>query len=156
MALTEGTNQAGAKRATIFYSRPQIKSPTGEVRKIWGGLVPWGQTWRLGANSATLLISQSPLQFGDVTIPAGTPVTLYMLPVENGPSKLIINKQLGQTGDQYDEKQDLGRINLKKDALTQPVDRLILAMQMNQGGGEGTLKIAWENTQFSVPFTVKK
>jgi hypothetical protein len=156
MALVEGTNQAGATRATIFYSRPAIKSPTGEVRKIWGGLVPWGQTWRLGANAATLLISQSTLQFGDVTIPAVTPVTLYMLPVENGPSKLIINKQIGQTGDQYDEKQDLGRVDLKKDALTQPVDRLILALQMNQGGGSGTLKIAWENTQFSVPFTVKK
>jgi len=83
-------------------------------------------------------------------------VTLYMLPVENGPSKLIINKQLGQTGDQYDEKLDLGRVDLKKDALTQPVDRLILALQMNPGGGGGTLKIAWENTQFSVPFNVKK
>src|SRR5262245_9966126 len=75
--LTEGTNQQpDAKRATIFYSRPQIKSPTGEVRKIWGGLVPWGTTWRLGANQATLLISQPTLQFGNVTIPAGTPVTL--------------------------------------------------------------------------------
>ena len=148
--------EPGAKRTTIYYSRPAIKSPSGEVRKIWGGLVPWGAPWRLGANQATLLISQSTLQFGDVTIPAGTPVTLYMLPVENGASKLIINKQVGQSGAEYDAKQDLGRVDLKKDALTQTVDRLILALQMNEGGGGGTFKIAWEDTQFSLPFTVKK
>jgi hypothetical protein len=156
--FVEGTYpQPDAKRATIYYSRPSVKNPAnGEVRKVWGELVPWGKVWRLGANQATLLISQSPLQFGDVVIPANTAVTLYMLPVENGPSKLIINKQIGQSGVDYDEKQDLGRVDLKKDDLTAPVERLIIAMQVNQGGGAGTLKIAWENSQFSVPFTVKK
>jgi hypothetical protein len=145
---------------TIFsegtYPQP-VKSPTnGEVRKIWGGLVPWDKVWRLGANQATLLISQSTLQFGDITIPADTAVTLYMLPSENGTSKLIINKQIGQSGVDYDEKQDLGRVDLKRDELTQTVDRLILAMPMNKGGGGGTLQIAWEKTMFSIPFTVKK
>lgn len=155
--FTEGAYpQPDAKRTTIYYCRPAIKAPTGQVRKIWGGLVPWDKLWRLGANQATLLISQSTLQFGDVTIPAGTPVTLYMLPVEKGASKLIINKQVGQAGDQYDDKQDLGRVELKKETLTQTVDRLILALEMNDEGGGGTLKIAWEDTQFSVPFTVKK
>jgi hypothetical protein len=155
--FSEGTYpQPDVKRATVYYSRPAIKSPTGEVRKIWGGLVPWDKVWRLGANQATLLISQSTLQFGDVTIPAGTPVTLYMLPSENGDSKLIINKQIGQSGVDYDEKQDLGRVNLKKDSLTEPVDRLIIAMPMNEGGGGGTFKIDWDDTQYSVPFTVVK
>lgn len=148
--------QPDAKRTTIYYSRPAIKSAAGEVRKIWGGLVPWGTVWRLGANQAVLLVSQSTLQFGSITIPAGTAVTMYMLPVENGASKLIISKQIGQAGADYDEKQDLGRIDLKKDQLTETVDRLILALEMNQAGGGGTFKIAWENTQFSVPFTVKK
>ena len=154
--FTEGKYpEPDAKRTTVYYSRPAIKSPTGEVRKIWGGLVPWDKPWRLGANQATLLISQSTLQFGGVTIPAGMPVTLYMLPVENGASKLIINKQVGQSGTEYDEKKDMGRVDLKKEALAQTVDRLILALQMNEGGG-GALKIAWEDTQFSVPFAVKK
>jgi hypothetical protein len=155
--FTEGTYpQPDAKRTTIYYSRPGIKGPNGEVRKIWGGLVPWDRPWRLGANQATLLISQSTLQFGDVTIPANTPVTLYMLPAEKGISKLIINKQIGQSGVDYDEKQDLGRVDMKKEDLTETVDRLIIAMQMNQGGGGGVLRVAWEKTQFSIPFTVKK
>ncbi len=156
--FTEGTYpQPDVRRTTIYYSRPGIKNPTtGEVRKIFGGLVPWDKPWRIGANQATLLISQSTLQFGDITIPANTPVTLYMLPVEKGVSKLIINKQIGQSGIDYDEKQDIGRVDLKKDDLTQTVDRLIIAMEMKAGGGGGTLKIAWENTQFSIAFVVKK
>ena len=89
--------------------------------------------------------------FSDATV-----VTLYMLPSENGTSKLIINKQIGQSGVDYDEKQDIGRVDLKRDELTQTVDRLILAMPMNKGGGGGTLQIAWEKTMFSIPFSVKK
>jgi hypothetical protein len=44
---------------------------------------------------------------------------------------------------------------MKKDTLTQTVDRLIIAMQMTPGGG-GVLKVAWEDTQYSIPFVVKK
>jgi hypothetical protein len=156
--FTEGTYpQPDARRTTIYYSRPSVKAPaTGEVRKIWGGLVPWDKVWRLGANQATLLVSQSTLQFGDVVVPAGTAVSLYMLPSENGTSQLIINKQIGQSGLDYDEKLDLGRADLKREALTQPVERLVLAMQMTPNSNRGTLRIAWESTQFSAPFTVVK
>ena len=159
--FTEGTYpQPDVRRTTIYFSRPGLKNATtGEqVRKIFGGLVPWDKprAHRWAANQATLLISQSTLQFGNITIPANTPVTLYMLPVEKGTSKLIINKQIGQSGIDYDEKQDLGRTDLKKDDLTQTVDRLILAMQMNPNSNTGTLKIAWETTQYSIPFTVVK
>ena len=41
-------------RVTITYGRPYTKDPkTGEPRKIWGGLVPYGQPWRMGADEAT-------------------------------------------------------------------------------------------------------
>ncbi len=43
-------------RVTIVYGRPYTKDPkSGEVRKIWGGLVPYGKIWRTGADEATLL-----------------------------------------------------------------------------------------------------
>ncbi len=49
-------------RVTIVYGRPYTKNPrSGEVRKIWGGLVPYGKVWRTGADEATLLITQKPL-----------------------------------------------------------------------------------------------
>jgi hypothetical protein len=142
-------------RVTLVYGRPFTKNPrNGEARKIWGGLVPFGKVWRTGADEATLLITQKPLVMGGTTLPAGA-YTLFTLPEESGAAKLIINKQLGQWGLQYDEKQDLARVELKKDATASPVEQFTMAIEKNPAGG-GVLKMMWENTQFSVPFTVQK
>lgn len=142
-------------RVTVYYSRPNMtKAGTQEVRKIWGALVPYGKVWRTGANEATLLVIQKPIAFGETTVPAGA-YTLWTLPQEDGSAKLIINKQIGQWGTQYDEKQDLARIDLKKEALEKPVEQFTMAIEKNPSGG-GLLKLIWENTQFSAPFTVQK
>jgi hypothetical protein len=142
-------------RVTVVYGRPYTKdAKTGEARDIWGGLVPYGKVWRTGADEATLLITQKPVSFGDTTIPAGA-YTLYMLPQDDGTAKLIVNKQLGQWGTQYDEKQDLARIDLKKDLTDKTADQLTVAVAKNPAGG-GVLKIIWANTQFSATFTVQK
>ena len=139
----------------IVYSRPYSKDPkTGEIRKIWGKLVPYGKVWRTGANEATLLTTAQPVVLGGTEVPAGT-YSLYTLPAEDGTAKLIINKQTGQWGTQYDQKQDLARIDLKKDALDKTVDQFTMAIEPNPAGG-GMLKMTWENTGFSVPFPVKK
>lgn len=142
-------------RVTVYYARPSIKNPRGgEDRKIWGGLVPYGRVWRLGANEATLLTTQKPLVFGETTVPAGA-YTLFLLPQEDGSAKLIINKQIGQWGVQYDEKQDLARIDLKKETLEKPVEQFTMSIERNPAGG-GLLKVSWENAQFSTPFAVQK
>ena len=142
-------------RVTVIYGRPYTKDPhSGEARKIWGGLVPYGKVWRTGADEATTLITQKPLVFETLTIPAGA-YTLYTLPLEDGKAKLIINKQLGQWGMQYEENQDLARIFMKKEALEKPLDQLEIAVSKNPSGG-GVLKIMWEDTQFSAAFTVQK
>jgi hypothetical protein len=148
-------------RVTIVYGRPYTKSPeTGEVRKIWGGLVPYGQVWRTGADEATLLLTQKPIELGGVTIPPGA-YTLWTLPSETK-TLLIVNKQIGQWGMNsknpkavYDEALDLARIELKKDALEQPVDQFTMSLEDGPSGG-GVLKLAWEKTQYSVAYKVKK
>jgi hypothetical protein len=145
-------------RVTVVYGRPYTKNPrSGEVRKIWGGLVPYGKVWRTGADEATLLVTQKPLMIGATEIPAGA-YTLWTLPQEDGTAKLIINKQIGQWGvgpGSYDEKQDLARVDLNKESLDKPVDQFTMAVEKGSSGG-GVLKMSWENTQFSVPFTVRK
>jgi len=141
-------------RVTLVYGRPYTKDPhTGEMRKIWGGLVPYGKVWRTGADEATLLITQKPIIIAGTTIPAGA-YSVFTLPEEDGSAKLIINKQIGQWGigpGSYDEKQDLARVDLKKETLEKPVDQFTMAVTRN-----GELKMMWENTQYSVPFTVEK
>lgn len=142
-------------RVTITYGRPFTNDPkTGAPRKIWGGLVPWDKADRLGADEATLFITQQPIVIGETTIPAGA-YTLYLVPSENGPTKLAFSTNLGKWGVPVDEGHDLARVELKKEPLEKPVNQLTLAVENNPAGG-GTLKIMWESTQFSVPFVVKK
>ena len=144
----------GGSRVTIVYGRPYSKDPkTGEPRKIWGELVKWDVPYRLGADEATLLLTQNPLKIGETTIPAGA-YTLYMVPSENGPSKLAFSTNLGKWGIPVDEKHDLARVDLKKNPLDKPVDQLTIALSKEASGG--AIKIMWESTEFSVTFTVQK
>jgi hypothetical protein len=143
-------------RVTVYYARPNLKDPkTGTPRKIWGGLVPFGKVWRTGANEAPMLVTQQPLDLGGTIVPAGA-YTLFTLPAEDGSAKLIINRQLGQWGTQYDEKQDFARINLTKETLMTPVEQFTMSVTRAPGGTGGVLKMMWENLQYSVPFSVLK
>jgi hypothetical protein len=157
-AIIEGSYQNG-HRMVIVYGRPYTKDPrTKEPRKIWGTLVPWDKVWRVGSDEATLMVSDTDLQFGDLAVPAGA-YTLYMVPSESGTSKLVINKSVGQWGIPYPpalEKQEFGRVDMKKDTLNAPVDEFTMAIVPKQGGGGGTILLDWETTQYSVDFTVKK
>jgi hypothetical protein len=142
-------------RVTIVYGRPFTKDPkSGEPRKIWGTLVPNGKVWRTGSDEATLLITQKPISLGGTTIPAGA-YSLYTLPNEDGTAKLIVNKQIGQWGTQYDEGHDLARIDLKKEPANASVDQFTMSVSKDPAGG-GVIRMVWENTQYSVPFTVQK
>ena len=67
----------------IVYGRPYTKDPkTGVMRKIWGGLVPFGQIWRMGADEATLLTTDHAIDLGGAKIPAGS-YSLYLQPEED-------------------------------------------------------------------------
>jgi hypothetical protein len=68
---------------------------------------------------------------------------------------LIVNRQLGQWGTQYEEKQDLVRVDLKKQAAEAPADQFTMAIEKGADGG-GVLGLIWEETQYTVPFTVQK
>ena len=121
-------------------------------RKIVGGLVPYGRVWRTGADAATTLTTDAPLNIGGASVPAGK-VTLYTLPSAQG-WKLIINKQTGQWGTEYDEKQDLGRIPMTVSKTSAPVEQLTIEIADTPAGGE--LRLSWENTLAVVPFTAMK
>ncbi len=104
----------GGKLVTVYYGRPYVKN-----RKIWGGLVPWDKAWRIGADEATTLITQSAIVVGGVTVPAGA-YTLYMIPSENGASKLAISKTIGEWGEPGDENHDLGRVESEEGGFGNP------------------------------------
>lgn len=152
-----GPNRNAGSMVTITYGRPFMKHPrTGEVRKVWGGLVPWEKAWRLGADEATTIIAQHDLQIGSTTIPAGA-YTLYLVPSESGKSQLAFSKNIGKWGVPVDEKSDVARVEIKKESIKESVDQLTISVQNTPAQSmNGTIRIRWESTQFSLPFTVKK
>jgi hypothetical protein len=131
----------GAK-ISIVYGRPYTKDPkSGEMRKVWGTLVPYDKVWRMGADEATILTTDKDITIGGTPIKAGS-YSLYLMPSASG-AKLIVNKQTGQWGTKYDESQDLVRIDMKKDAAAKAADQFTIAVD------GGMLKLTWENTQYS-------
>ncbi len=132
----------------IEYGRPYVKG-----RTIFGNVVPYGKVWRTGADEATTLTTDRTLVFGDLTLPPGK-YTLWTWVDDKGPWQLIVNKETGQWGTAYKADQDLGRVNLKVEALSAPVEQLTIAIDDTPGPG-GVLKIDWEKTRASVAFTVK-
>jgi hypothetical protein len=148
-------DNARNNRVTITYGRPYTKDPrSGAARKIWGGLVPYGRPWRMGSDEATTLVSQKGIEIGGKTIPAGV-YTLYMIPSETGTSQLVFSSALGGWGIPVDTAHDLVKVDLTKATLDKPVDQFTIAIDKNPSGG-GILKLSWETTEFSVPFTIQK
>ncbi len=120
-------------------------------RKIMGALVPYDQVWRTGANAATSLTTEADLVIGNVTVPKGS-YTIYTLPSARG-WKLIINKQTGQWGTDYDKSHDLARIDLEVKPLSSPVEQFTISL--DKAGSGGVLKLEWENTSASVSLSAK-
>ena len=143
----------GGAKITIVYGRPYSKDPkSGEKRKIWGGLVPFGQVWRMGADEATLFTTDKAVSIGGTAVATGT-YSLFLLPEEGG-AKLIVNKQTGQWGTKYDASQDLVRIDMMKQATEKPVDQFTIAVEKTMA--DGVVKLMWENTQYWASVAVKK
>jgi len=128
---------------TIHYNTPFMRG-----RKIMGGLVPYGQVWRTGANPATSLVTTVNLKIGSAMVPAGA-YTLYTLPSE-GTWMLIINKQTGQWGTVYNQSQDLARVEMKKATLPEPQEKMSISFEHTHGKST-ELHVRWETTDVSVP-----
>ncbi len=129
---------------SVNYGRPSMRG-----RKIMGDLVPWNKVWRTGANQATHLRTNFDMTFGGVPVPRGL-YTLWTLPSQSG-WKVILNKQTGQWGTNYDERMDLARFDAAPKNRPSPVETLTVALE-STGKTSGLLKLMWENTLISVPF----
>jgi Protein of unknown function (DUF2911) len=128
----------GGHAVAIKYSAPSVRG-----RKIFGGLVPFGTIWRFGANEATALSTDGDLMIGNVSVPKGN-YTLYIWPTSATDMMLVINKQTGQWGTEYDKGQDLGRVPFKITKASAPVETLAIKLSSN------ALTFDWENTHGTV------
>ena len=138
----------GPGRMRVEYGRPFAKG-----RKIFGELVPWGKVWRTGANEATSLTTDVDVTLGNVALPKGS-YTLYTLPGEKE-WLLIVNRQTGQWGTEYDPKLDLARIPMKSAARPDLLEVMTISF-LPEDAFRGTLRISWEKRTLSVPYAWRK
>ncbi|MEO7353503.1 MAG: DUF2911 domain-containing protein, partial [Gemmatimonadales bacterium] len=109
-------SKIGAATITVDYGRPLMRG-----RVLLGGIIPYGEVWRTGANAATQFTTTAAITLEGLALAPGT-YTLWTMPSRSG-VQLIVNKQSGQWGTNYDAAQDLGHIPLTVGTNKLPVER---------------------------------
>jgi len=152
--LTESVT-IGGKTISIKYSAPAVNKREGKLFGKDGqvGSDPTYPVWRAGANAATVLHTDADLDLGGMAVPKGD-YSLYINVANPASWELIVNKQTGQSGMEYDAKQDLGSVKMTVGKPPSMVEQLKYTLA-TAGGNKGKLQLAWENVAASVNFTVK-
>jgi len=136
----------GLSTIELSYSRPNAKG-----RVIFGDLVPFGNVWRTGANSATTLTFGEEVTIGDKKIAAGK-YGLLSIPGKNS-WILIITKQLDVTSPSaYKAESDLVRVNVNPVANANKVETFTMQFT-NVKSSSCELNLQWENTSISLPIS---
>lgn len=130
----------------VVYARPGAKG-----RTIFGGLVPHGEVWRTGANTATKVTFSSAVKVGGKELAAGS-YALFSIP-DPKEWTVILNSVTGEWGAySYKPENDVVRVKVKPVTLNHPVETFTI--DINDIRTESaTLNLIWEKTR--VPLTIE-
>lgn len=134
----------GLTKVEIAYSRPAMKG-----RTIFGGLEPYGELWRTGANAATTISFDEPMSIEGKEIPAGA-YSIFSIPGKNEWT-IILNKDTKASEAAYKEAEDAARFTVKPEKTGKSVESFtILFSDVKDNGAK--INIMWENSlvQFSI------
>lgn len=139
--------RVGLTDITVEYSRPSMKG-----RRIFGGLEPWGETWRAGANSATKITFTTPVKLNGTAVPAGTYGLFALLGKDEW--TVILNHVADQWGAYlYNPKDDVARLKVVPVALAEPVESFTIDFN-DLRDESATLNLVWEKTRVSLKLEV--
>lgn len=144
---TSITQKLGIHDVTLKYNRPNMNG-----RKIFGGLVPFGSVWRLGANGIPAITFEDAVSIEGHKIEAGT-YGLFAIP-EKDKWTIIISKKANQWGSySYSEADDLLRFTVKPATLPYAVETYTMSFD-NVTPAAAVLSIEWDHTQVQLHLTV--
>ena len=138
------SQRIGVTDITIKYHRPLLND-----RKVWGGLVPYGQVWRAGANENTTITFSDPVLVEGKPLEKGT-YGLHMIPNADEWTIIFSRNSTSWGAFTYDQKEDALRITVKPkaadmhNALTYDFDEL--------KPDSAVAELEWEKV--AVPFKV--
>lgn len=137
----------GGLELSVYYNRPSVKG-----REIFGGLLPYGQIWRTGANEATTFSTNQDVSIAGQQLPAGE-YTLWTIPGEEA-WKVIFNGKNYSWGVNFngEASRDPTADVLTADVPVQSTTRLIELFTIGLSeAGNPALVLQWENTKVVVP-----
>jgi hypothetical protein len=142
---------ADGKTIAIEYSSPRVRG-----RKIFGGLVPYGRTWILGANQATSFVPTTNVRVGGKSVPAGH-YSLFAIP-QSDAWTLIVNKtpreDIGWMSFYPGQGSDLVRIPATTSKLPSTEENFTISFVQN--GSTCEMRFDWEQTRASVTVQEEK
>lgn len=140
------TQTVGLTDVTVRYSRPAVAG-----RKVWGGLVPFGEVWRTGADENTTLTFSTPVTVGGKTLPAGT-YGLHTIPGEKEWTVILSTEAAAWGSYSYDAKEDAVRFT----ALPRqgPLEERLLFTLADPTERSVAVTLAWEKLRLSFPVEV--
>ena len=99
--------RVGITDIAITYHRPVVNG-----RKIWGGLVPYGQVWRAGANENTTIEFSTPVSVEGKSLPAGS-YGLHTIPNTDSWTIIFSKMAVAWGSYTYNQSEDALRVNVK-------------------------------------------
>lgn len=145
--LPEGST-ATPRTITLDWGQPHLRGRALHT----DSLVPYGAVWRTGANATTTLRTDYALMLGGSHLSAGA-YALFTLPGADG-WQLIVQREAGQTIQDYDAAKDLVRLPLRKRTSAEPMESLTMWLIPERGGNRGQLRMAWGTTELSIDWSV--
>ncbi|MDB4907991.1 MAG: hypothetical protein JWO05_2775 [Gemmatimonadetes bacterium] len=136
----------GGAALSVDYARPLARG-----RTLLGGIVPYDQVWRTGANAATQFTTSAAITLAGLKLAPGT-YTLWTVPHATG-VELVVNRQHGQWGTEYDAAQDLGKAPMVASVNTQPVEEFTISI-LPVNAKTGTLQLEWGPFRWTAGITV--
>ena len=139
------TQEVGLIKVDVDYSRPSAKG-----RKVFGELVPFGEIWRTGANSATKLTFSDDVTLGGNKVAKGT-YALYTIPMEKEWTIIIYkNTTLGGGLKEVKDDELAAKFNVPSARLNDAVESFSIAFDNLRNAG-GDLILSWEKTKVVIP-----
>lgn len=140
------TQTIGITKAAITYHRPGVKG-----RQIWGGLVPYNQVWRVGANENTTVSFDTDVTINGQALPAGT-YGLHAIPTEKDWTIIFSKDNRAWGSYAYDQSRDALRVTVTPEVKSESVERLTYTFD-DVTDDSATLALRWEKLR--VPISVK-
>ncbi|MGX1930892.1 DUF2911 domain-containing protein [Flagellimonas sp. 2504JD4-2] len=139
----------GLSKVSVRYSRPATKG-----RKIFGGLVPYGRIWRVGANESTKIRVDADVKIMESILPKGT-YAIYAFP-ESDSWEIAFHTNTTHWGDgrkNYDPEEDLFRISVKPQKISYHQENFLITFDSITHNA-AHMKLIWADTMVVIPFEV--